>query len=87
MEIRAIIVATVTIYCGLYYLTDDLDEPSKILLFVCMVVANVYFLIYWCRKMFGAGIYLAREKLSFLRSVIKAKSIEDGYDDSLTVNR
>jgi hypothetical protein len=47
MEIRAIIVATVTIYCGLYYLTDDLNEVSKINLFVIMIVSNVYFLVYW----------------------------------------
>ena len=87
MEIRAIIVATVTIYSGLYYLTNDLSNSSKIVLFIVMVVANLYFLIYWLIKITGAGIDVAREKISCLKSFIKGSHIEDGYDDSLTVNK
>ena len=86
MEIRSILVATITIYCGLYYLTEDLNTISKIILFIVMIFANLYFLIYWLIKITGAGMNIVREKISWLKRFIKANKIEDGYDDSLTVN-
>jgi hypothetical protein len=87
MELRAIMVATVTIYCGLYYLTDHLDYASKVILFVVMIAINVYFLIYWIQKMLGAGVYYARDRITCLQSIIRANHVEDGYDDALTVNQ
>lgn len=63
MEIRSILVSACTIYCGLYFLTDDLGEESKIILFVIIVVTNVYFLYYWLTKMFGVGIELLGRKI------------------------
>jgi hypothetical protein len=36
--------------------------------------------------MCGAGVYLARDKFSWLQEVIPSNKIEDGYDDQLTVN-
>lgn len=47
MEVRAILVADVTIYCGLFYLTDELSQTSSWLLFACIVALNVLFLAYW----------------------------------------
>ena len=44
MEVRSILVSAVTIYCGLYYLTGDLDYTSKVIFFVIIVVVNIYFL-------------------------------------------
>jgi len=46
MEFRAVLVASITIYCGLYYLTGVLDESTKIVLFAIIVFANLYFLYY-----------------------------------------
>jgi len=63
MEFRSILVATVTIYCGLFYLTEDLDETTKIILFATIIIANFYFLLYWLAKMFEACIDLAKKKL------------------------
>jgi len=47
METRSIVVAGVTIYCGLYFLTNDLSEQVKICLFVLILSANVYFIVSW----------------------------------------
>ena len=46
-EFQAILVANVTIYCGLYYLTDTLSTGSSWFFFVVIVVVNAAFLIYW----------------------------------------
>ena len=67
MEFRSLIVSVVTIYCGLFYLTNDLNANTKIILFVSMILANFYFLIYWCTKMFQAGIDIAKKKLPCFR--------------------
>ena len=56
MEVRSILVSTVTIYCGLYYLTGDLDYVSRVIFFIIIVVANIYFLYIWITGMFGAGV-------------------------------
>eukprot|EP00361_Fabrea_salina_P007450 CAMPEP_0202436818 /NCGR_PEP_ID=MMETSP1345-20130828/26245_1 /ASSEMBLY_ACC=CAM_ASM_000843 /TAXON_ID=342563 /ORGANISM="Fabrea Fabrea salina" /LENGTH=1731 /DNA_ID=CAMNT_0049050339 /DNA_START=6 /DNA_END=5201 /DNA_ORIENTATION=+ len=56
LETSAIFTATVTIYCGVYYLTNDLDEYSKILFFVLMLGCNAYFLVFWLKYMLKAGV-------------------------------
>lgn len=44
MEGRSIFVAAITIYCGLYYLTGDLDEWAKIVFFIVILAVNLFFL-------------------------------------------
>lgn len=53
-EVRSILVSTVTIYCGLYFLTNDLDTDTSVGFSLLIIIVNSYFLGYWCRKMFGA---------------------------------
>jgi hypothetical protein len=45
MELKAILVAGITIYCGLYYLTGLISEGWRVVLFFIMVLANLYFFI------------------------------------------
>lgn len=58
MEVRSILVAAVTIYSGLYFLTGDLGDTSKLIFFSLIVIANAYFLLFWLGKMFGVGLKL-----------------------------
>jgi hypothetical protein len=53
LELRAIMVADVTIYCGLYYLTDNLSTASSWFFFLAIVIVNAVFLIYWAKIMLG----------------------------------
>lgn len=46
-ELSAILVATITIYSGLYYLTESLSDGSSWFFFILIVSANVLFLVYW----------------------------------------
>ena len=46
-ETLAILVADVTIYCGLYYLTMELSEAASWVLFLIIVAVNIAFVIYW----------------------------------------
>ncbi|CAG9326023.1 unnamed protein product [Blepharisma stoltei] len=82
MEIRSILVATITIYCGLYYLTDALDEATKVVFFIVIIIVNAYFIYYWVLKMFGAGIQLLSNVVPFLRRKFTRK-VMDGFDDGL----
>jgi hypothetical protein len=65
MEIRGILVAAVTIYCGLCYLTDDLNEGSKITLFCIMVTANAYFLLIFIVKFWNEFSFVIASKAPF----------------------
>jgi hypothetical protein len=47
MEIKAILVAGVTIYSGLLFLTDDLSEAAKLVLFLLILTSNLYFISSW----------------------------------------
>ena len=51
MEVRAIIVADLSIYCGLYFLTNNLSTASSWFFFLVIVAANAVFLTYWVWKM------------------------------------
>ena len=47
MEIEALFTATITIYCGLYYLSNGISEEVKLILFLVIVLGNAYFILYW----------------------------------------
>ena len=73
MESKSILVSVVTIYCGLYYLTQ-ITYISKVFLFVVLVASNAVFLIHWLYlfladfskeiKAFCAVLFRKRSKVS-----------------------
>jgi hypothetical protein len=72
METKAILVSSVTIYCGLYYLTKDLSVWMKVGLFTVMVIVNALF-FYWFAKEFLKTILqmLGAEIKLFKRFAVK----------------
>ena len=90
LELRSITVSGITIYSGLYYLTDDIDHFVKILFFAIILGANLYFLFYWIFGLFAAGIdKIARTKPHLIHSLCKCcpsiiyaaeKALEKEYD-------
>lgn len=83
MELRSILVAGITIYCGMFYLTKDLGEFSKICLFVVMLVANIYFLSMWTMATFYAVFIFFGSKIPFIR---KYALKVDAFDDNITIH-
>jgi hypothetical protein len=77
MEARGILAATVTIYCGLFYLTNALDEFSKYFFFITIVVVNFYFISYWIYHLTRTGWLILKKKLGFLR---RKFDHDDGYE-------
>ncbi|CAG9330615.1 unnamed protein product [Blepharisma stoltei] len=82
MEVRSILVAAVTIYCGLYYLTGSLDFYSKTIFFILICVANIYFLYYWLKKMFGVSLQVLSNLIPCLRRRFSRK-VMDGFSDDI----
>lgn len=87
MELRSLGVATITIYCGLFYLTDDVSNNGKLFLLAIMIISNFFFLLDWLSKMFSALFNLLREKVPFLRKCLGTPIQQDGYGDALIVKR
>jgi len=50
LEVRSLAVGLVTIYCGLYFLTEEVDRTTQIVLLLVLIISNLYFLIYWLAK-------------------------------------
>jgi hypothetical protein len=63
MEFRSILVAALTIYCGLYYLTGKVSDEGRLVLFILMLVGNTYFLLYWFLKATGALFVVLSKKM------------------------
>mmetsp|Transcript_1572 Transcript_1572/g.164 ORF Transcript_1572/g.164 Transcript_1572/m.164 type:complete len:104 (+) Transcript_1572:232-543(+) len=80
METRGILVATVTIYCGLYYLTGHLGELTKLIFFVIIVASNIYFLIYWIYHFSRVGIALVVVNVPVLNRKFGQKSYFENDD-------
>jgi hypothetical protein len=81
MESRAIFSANITIYCGLFYLTKDIDETSKYFFFIVIMIVNFFFLSYWGYYLTHEGLKVLKRNIGFLRSRYDR---EDGYSDFLT---
>jgi len=52
LEQKSLVVAVISIYCGLYFLTEEVNQTTQILLFCLMLAANLYFLSFWLYKVF-----------------------------------
>ena len=81
MEARAIFAANMTIYCGLFYLTDDINETAEYFFFIVILIANFFFLSYWGYYLSQEGWIILKKSIGFLR---RRYDKEDGYPDFLT---
>lgn len=70
LEKRSITVAALTIYCGLFYMSEDLDEYTQALLFALIVLVNAYFLLYWVVQVCGVVWRFAVKRLPCLRKLL-----------------
>ena len=56
LEATSILVAELTVYCGLFYLTGDIGPETKIIMFLIIVTSNAFFVGLWllaiCRQVF-----------------------------------
>jgi hypothetical protein len=71
MELRSILVASVTIYCGLYYLSKDLGGVAKVLFFLVMLLVNLYFLSYFASNLFRAMAVRLAKHHPLLRRILR----------------
>ncbi|CAG9309797.1 unnamed protein product [Blepharisma stoltei] len=85
MELRSILVSSITIYCGLYFLTESLSSEAKLFFFWIIVLANIYFLYYWVNKMFGAGCQIISNKIPCLRKRF-SRRVNDLLEDKIFEN-
>ena len=54
MEMQSLIVSAVTIYSGLFYLTNGINTSFQFALFILMLTSNTYLIAYWCYYMIQA---------------------------------
>lgn len=85
MELRSIMVATVTIYCGLFYLTGDLSEGAKLFFFALIVVSNAYFLILWVRCMMDVGLSILTKNVPWVKKIRMLPEL-DGLEVDTAIN-
>jgi len=52
LEVRSLFVGLVTIYCGLFFLTGDMERTTQLILLIVLVGFNLYFLLYWFMRVF-----------------------------------
>ena len=64
MEMEAILTSAITIYCGMFYLTESIGDDFKTILFVIIIMGNGYFLLYWLYYMSRAIIGFLVKKIS-----------------------
>jgi hypothetical protein len=51
LEKKSILCSAVTIFCGLYFLTNSLSNLVKLVFFFIILGANLYFIFYWLKGM------------------------------------
>ena len=70
MEIEAILTATITIYCGLYYLDAlDVGDVFRGVLFCFIILGNAYFIFHWLFYMFYAVLDILSNYIYCLRKI------------------
>ncbi len=85
MEKRSILVSTVTIYCGLYYINQEIDSASRFLVFGIILAVNLYFICYWVYKVLQASEKMIR-KIPCCKHILP-KRPNDRYPEELFVSK
>ena len=80
LENLAIFTATVTIYSGVYYLSDELGEFAKLILFFLILGSNLYFFGLWLKFMFAAVVKIVLDKFPAIKNRLRRT---DGFDPDM----
>ena len=85
MEIKALLVSTVTIYCSIYFLADSLDGSWMTFVSLFILFGNSYFLVLWVYYMAKSIIEFAVERIKILKYWFKKGDAykEDMYTNSI----
>ena len=75
LELRAILVGALTIFCGLFFLTGHIGLAAHISLFITLVFANAYFLVYWLMKTCRAAVQVISKGYSTVRTILGRKHL------------
>jgi hypothetical protein len=67
MELKAIFVSGITIYCGLYYLAGSTSEGLKVGLFFMIVSANCFFFYYFLQQLLKTLLQLLATNLRLFK--------------------
>jgi hypothetical protein len=87
LELKSILVSSVTIYSGLFYQTESIGNPHtdaevKILLFVAILSANGYFLLGWVRCVLPLLIDVLRRKFTKAKQHYRVEPLGKEYKSS-----
>lgn len=82
MESEALFTATLTVYCGLYYLSNAINDSLKLILFFIIVLGNSYFIVYWIYYMIQAIIDLSLKIFPQIKYYLKKG---DAFDDNFYI--
>ena len=87
MELEAVTTATLTIYCGLYYLSGGIGEYLQTLLFVFILGGNLYFIAYWLYYMSQAIFDIILNFIPYLKKYFKRGDAftENFYEEGISV--
>ena len=75
MEMEAILTSAITIYCGMFYLTESIGDDFKTILFVIIIMGNGYFLLYWLYYMFRAIIGVFGQENFMMQKIYKIQRL------------
>jgi predicted outer membrane repeat protein len=84
MELRSILVSSVTIYSGLYFLANQIGEGWKLVLFCVILVVNVYFLLSWLKATSLQFIEVLYKKSRPFQDCMKYCGLKAVFDSWLT---
>jgi len=76
-ETLAIMVADITIYSGLYYLTLELSIGASWLLFIFIVAANITFILYWLYALIRSAWDPITTTIPILRRILRPNYFRD----------
>ncbi|CAG9320353.1 unnamed protein product [Blepharisma stoltei] len=86
LEKKSILVSGITIYCGLYYLTEELAYSSRVILFVIIVSINLFFMAQWMSSMTGIGLWILYSKFRWLRVLMHGTRMEEWLKNLSSIN-
>ncbi|CAG9325853.1 unnamed protein product [Blepharisma stoltei] len=74
MELHSRVIVLITIFTGLFFLTDELGDPGTVLIFLITLCSNIWFIIYSLLRIFNELLKFVKEKLLFMGSILFRKS-------------
>lgn len=67
LELKSLMISGVVAYCGMYFISGKLNDNWNSLLFVFIMIGNIWFIVYWLKQFLASKVVVVKKEYEKLK--------------------